>query len=126
MKWKCLLMVAAVAAGCLCYPILSQDQAKPLYLDPRQPVELRIEDLLARMTLKEKVGQMNMPSVYIGQLGRDPATSGRAAVSSPWPTTPYKWARASRRSISTSCKSWLSKRPACAFRCSRPRKARTG
>jgi beta-glucosidase len=56
----------------LCYPILSQNQAKPLYLDPRQPVELRIEDLLARMTLKEKVGQMNMPCVYIGSLGKDP------------------------------------------------------
>ncbi|HUV42001.1 MAG TPA: glycoside hydrolase family 3 C-terminal domain-containing protein [Sedimentisphaerales bacterium] len=32
----------------------------PLYLDPAQPVDVRVEDLLARMTLKEKIGQMNM------------------------------------------------------------------
>ena len=30
----------------------------PLYRDPREPVERRVEDLLARMTLAEKVGQM--------------------------------------------------------------------
>ena len=28
------------------------------YLDPTLPVERRIDDLLARMTLEEKVGQM--------------------------------------------------------------------
>ncbi|WP_188150946.1 beta-glucosidase family protein [Teredinibacter waterburyi] len=31
---------------------------KPLYLDSSLPVEARVEDLLARMTLEEKVGQM--------------------------------------------------------------------
>ena len=36
------------------------DLGKPLYLDPDQPVEKRVEDLLGRMTLKGKVGQMNM------------------------------------------------------------------
>jgi len=72
MRWKRLLIVAAVASGLFCHPILSQDPEKPLYLDSSQPVERRIEDLLARMTLKEKVGQMNMPCVYIGQLGKDP------------------------------------------------------
>ena len=41
-----------------------------LYLDPAQPVDVRVEDLLARMTLEEKVGQMNMPCVYNRQLGR--------------------------------------------------------
>ena len=30
----------------------------PLYLDPNQPLEHRVEDLLRRMTLPEKVGQM--------------------------------------------------------------------
>ena len=29
-----------------------------LYQDPRQPVEKRVQDLLGRMTLEEKVGQM--------------------------------------------------------------------
>ena len=31
---------------------------KPLYLDPNQCVEVRVEDLLGRMTLEEKIGQM--------------------------------------------------------------------
>jgi beta-glucosidase len=34
-----------------------------------RPLEERIEDLLGRMTLEEKVGQMNMPCVYEGALG---------------------------------------------------------
>lgn len=32
--------------------------ARPLYRDPSAPVEARVEDLLARMTLEEKVAQM--------------------------------------------------------------------
>ena len=32
---------------------------KPLYLDANQPVELRLNDLMSRMTLEEKVYQMN-------------------------------------------------------------------
>ncbi len=30
----------------------------PIYTDPSQPIEARVEDLLARMTLDEKIGQM--------------------------------------------------------------------
>ncbi|MCX7603147.1 MAG: glycoside hydrolase family 3 C-terminal domain-containing protein [Bryobacteraceae bacterium] len=41
------------------------------YLDPALPVEARVRDLLARMTLEEKVGQMNMPCAYLDELGRD-------------------------------------------------------
>ena len=33
-------------------------QARPPYLDPTLPIERRVDDLLARMTLEEKVGQM--------------------------------------------------------------------
>ena len=42
-----------------------------LYLDPKQPKEWRAEHLLSRMTLEEKIGQMNMPCVYEGGLGKD-------------------------------------------------------
>jgi beta-glucosidase len=31
---------------------------KPIYLDPNQPIDRRVEDLLGRMTLEEKIGQM--------------------------------------------------------------------
>lgn len=36
-----------------------QDNARPLYKDSAAPIERRIDDLLSRMTLEEKVGQMN-------------------------------------------------------------------
>ena len=45
--------------------------AGPAYLDFSLPVEKRVEDLLGRMTLEEKIGQINMPCVYVGNLGRD-------------------------------------------------------
>ena len=32
--------------------------SKPIYLDPSQPIDRRVEDLLGRMTLEEKIGQM--------------------------------------------------------------------
>jgi beta-glucosidase len=49
------------------------DADKPLYRDASQPIEKRVADLLGRMTLEEKVGQMNMPCVYVGGLGRSTA-----------------------------------------------------
>jgi beta-glucosidase len=48
----------------------ADDGALP-YLDPKQPIQVRIEDLLSRMTLKEKVGQLNLPCVYVSELGKD-------------------------------------------------------
>jgi beta-glucosidase len=41
-----------------------------LYLDSSQPIGKRVEDLLSRMTLEEKIGQLNMPCVYEPQLGK--------------------------------------------------------
>lgn len=38
----------------------AKDNTKhPLYKDPKAPIEQRVEDLLSRMTIEEKVGQMN-------------------------------------------------------------------
>jgi beta-glucosidase len=47
------------------------EQVTPLYLNPQAPVEARVDDLLKRMTLKEKVGQLNLPCVYVDELGKD-------------------------------------------------------
>ena len=44
-----------------------------LYLDPHQPIEVRVRDLLGRMTIEEKIGQINMPCVYVDGLGKDNA-----------------------------------------------------
>jgi beta-glucosidase len=52
--------------------------AKPVYLDPSQPVGRRVDDLMRRMTLKEKVGQLNLPCVYVGALGKDIASKTEA------------------------------------------------
>ncbi|MGD0299786.1 MAG: hypothetical protein ABSE86_22065, partial [Bryobacteraceae bacterium] len=43
----------------------------PLYLDPKRPINARVDDLMSRMTLKEKVGQLNLPCVYVDELGKD-------------------------------------------------------
>jgi beta-glucosidase len=52
-------------------PLAAQTAAGvPIYLDPKQPIERRVDDLLRRMTLKEKVGQLNLPCVYVDELGK--------------------------------------------------------
>ena len=43
--------------------------ARPLYLDPSQPLSARVEDLVSRMTLEEKVSQMVHPAAAIPRLG---------------------------------------------------------
>lgn len=39
-------------------PVATEDASPILYTDPSQPIEVRVEDLLKRMTLEEKIGQM--------------------------------------------------------------------
>jgi beta-glucosidase len=56
------LLLAARPAG-------AGEPARPLYRDATQPIQKRVEDLLSRMTLEEKVGQMNMSCVYEPGLG---------------------------------------------------------
>ncbi len=41
----------------------------PLYLDPDQPLEMRVDDLVARMTLEEKILQMQNGAPAIPRLG---------------------------------------------------------
>jgi len=42
-----------------------------MYQNPIYRVKQRIDDLLSRMTLEEKVGQMNMPCLYLSEFGRE-------------------------------------------------------
>ncbi|NJD04325.1 MAG: beta-glucosidase [Ruminiclostridium sp.] len=39
------------------------DKSRPKYLEPGQPIEIRVEDLIGRMTLEEKMRQMGMHSI---------------------------------------------------------------
>lgn len=45
-------------APLLCFFLVAEAQKKPLYLDPKQPVNARIKDLMGRMTLEQKIAQM--------------------------------------------------------------------
>ncbi len=62
------LLVAAPVAGTSPGGAVS---GRPASLDPGQPSGVRVDDLLDRMTLEEKLGQINMPCVYEPRLGRD-------------------------------------------------------
>jgi beta-glucosidase len=54
------------------WPVLAAQAgtSTPIYLDPKQPISTRVDDLMRRMTLKEKVGQLNLPCGYVDQLGK--------------------------------------------------------
>jgi beta-glucosidase len=52
------IIVAAAAAGLVAAHARSAELPLPIYKDPHQPVQSRVDDLLARMTLDEKVAQL--------------------------------------------------------------------
>jgi len=52
------LLLASCAPAAPLPPTRTAPAATPFYKDPSQPVEARIADLLKRMTLDEKIGQM--------------------------------------------------------------------
>lgn len=66
-----LLIVALIPFLCSARVSAQSNPAPPIYLDPSQPVERRVDDLMSRMTLKEKIGQLNLPCVYVDELGKD-------------------------------------------------------
>jgi beta-glucosidase len=66
--------LAAAAFTSLCgVPALSAQASSsmPIYSDPKRPIEERVDDLMSRMTLQEKLGQLNLPCVYVHELGKD-------------------------------------------------------
>ena len=70
-RWRKRLAVAAVLLSVLALTgtLLATQSALaagPRYLDPKAPVSARVNDLLRRMTLEEKVGQMDQ--IVIGKL----------------------------------------------------------
>ncbi|MDX1994077.1 MAG: glycoside hydrolase family 3 N-terminal domain-containing protein [bacterium] len=79
----------------LSIPLATAAQDAP-YLDPTQPIEARVDDLLARMSLEEKIGQMTL--VEIGSINTDDlAPLGIGGVLSggggaPDENTPEAWA----------------------------------
>ncbi len=70
---RTVLSPALLSAALILAPAFTasaQPAETPPYLDPTQPIEARVADLLGRMTLEEKIGQINMPVAYTEQLGK--------------------------------------------------------
>lgn len=64
----CGCALVTIAAGLIA--LNAQPTGTPLYRNASSPTDRRVEDLLGRMTLLEKVGQLNMPCVYVDALGK--------------------------------------------------------
>ena len=87
-------LIAVVLALCA----VPASAATPVYKDPSQPVAKRVEDLLSRMTIEEKVGQMTQTEratvdadpgkITRGYLGSILSGGG----STPTPNTAEEWA----------------------------------
>ena len=58
MRFTHWIVVAAIATGLIAAHARSAELQTPIYKDPRQPVDKRVDDLVARMTLDEKVAQL--------------------------------------------------------------------
>ncbi|HZL77461.1 MAG TPA: glycoside hydrolase family 3 C-terminal domain-containing protein [Candidatus Limnocylindrales bacterium] len=56
------LLVATVVTAASVWTALAQD--RPLYLDDTQPVEMRVKDLLSRLTVEEKVAMVHAKSTF--------------------------------------------------------------
>ena len=70
-KSWCLAVAASTVMTSVSIILAQTGESTPIYLDPKRPVDERVDDLMSRMTLKEKVGQLNLPCVYVDELGKD-------------------------------------------------------
>lgn len=97
------LVMGAVLLVACARPVSGPRPATPLspgvppYQDPSQPIETRVADLLSRMTLDEKIGQMTLAERSAISDPQDIATYGLGGIlsgggSAPTPNTPSAWA----------------------------------
>src|SRR5437588_6095668 len=68
-RLSCLLIAAALCPHLLCAQNSIPEQPRRAYLDPDLPFEKRVNDLVSRMTLEEKVSQMQNNAPAIPRLG---------------------------------------------------------
>ncbi|KAH9769284.1 glycosyl hydrolase family 3 N terminal domain containing protein expressed [Citrus sinensis] len=86
---RSLIPLVGILFWCCCGLLVDGNDGPMMYKDPKQPVEVRVKDLLSRMTLAEKIGQMTqiervnatfdaMKNYFIGSV-----LSGGGSVPSP-------------------------------------------
>lgn len=64
-----MLVIVMISSHLLFAQNAVNEQAKPAYLNPDLPVEQRVNDLVSRMTLEEKISQMQNNAPAIPRLG---------------------------------------------------------
>jgi beta-glucosidase len=77
--FKVQVFILLVVFPCWSKTVAQSSSSTPLYLDAKQPIEARVDDLMGRMTLKEKIGQLNLPCGYVDQLGKTATEKMEAA-----------------------------------------------
>src|ERR1700722_10388353 len=63
------VIVLSLATALSVSPVLLPAQVGQMFLDPSQPTDKRVDDLVSRMTLEEKITQMVNTSPAIPRLG---------------------------------------------------------
>jgi len=69
----CLLVLAVSSAS-------SQEKAKPVYQDAKAPIPARVRDLLGRMTIEEKVAQLQSGLKYPAMLAQQGSLFGKNGI----------------------------------------------
>jgi beta-glucosidase len=70
LRAKLFLVFTLLAVICVAYPLnRAQTQSTPPYKNPNLPIQTRVDDLVSRMTLEEKVSQMMNGAPAIDRLG---------------------------------------------------------
>ena len=69
MRKKIIVAANVFVLSALSQPMAAQNSDAPLYKDPRATIERRVNDLVSRMTLEEKVSQLGHTADAIPRLG---------------------------------------------------------
>ncbi|XP_026412155.1 uncharacterized protein LOC113307901 isoform X2 [Papaver somniferum] len=89
---KCLILLMGYLYLCLCSSVVESSEYMK-YKDPKQPLNSRIKDLMSRMTLEEKIGQMTQidKRFATSQMLRDYSIGSTASVVEGVKATPEEW-----------------------------------